>query len=141
MSSTTAEIPYQQWRKVTCQWWVWEIWKSSLAFDIVLSLLGMHRRGILNSCDQVTVVAGNGNIACHVQKERIVEEDDWGGDSSVAITLYTNTTKELAGLREKRWLIMQGQKERHWKKQRKKWHLEKGFRTREKGLRFFLLSF
>lgn len=134
-------------------------WKCSLAFNVRLSHLSMHTRSILNSC-QVTVVvvnincwsrskselywigvAGSGNVAHRVQKESIENEEDWGSDSSVAIILYTNTTKEVAGLRENSWLIVQGQEETPLKETEKKWHLEKGLRTREKGLRFFLLSF
>lgn len=38
----------------------------------------------------------------------------------MAITLYTNPTKEVAGLRENSWLIMQGQEETPLKITKKK---------------------
>lgn len=64
-------------------------------------------------------MAGSGNVAHRVQKESIENEEDWVGDSLVAITLYTNTTKEVAGLRENSWLIMQGQEETPLKETKK----------------------
>lgn len=38
----------------------------------------------------------------------------------MAISLYTNTTKEVAGLRENSWLIMQGQEITPLKETKKK---------------------